>query len=375
MAGFPLNKWAEVLVRYSTAVRPDEVVSLVGSSWAEPLLVALYKQVLLAGGHPLIVMTPAACPELLYRHGNDSQLTWIDPLETVGIEKADVAIHVIADDEEALAKVDLERQALGNVARRPLMQRFMQRVAKKSLRWVATPYPCSSSASAVGMTVAEFEALMLRAGMLDRDNSVAAWQAQSARQQSMISFLQEVHELRFVTQSGTDLRVGVAGRTWVNCDGHENFPDGEVFTGPIEDATEGTVCFDLPSSYAGRRVQGVRLVFRAGRVVEASAAVGEDFIHCVLSQDDGADVLGEVALGCNYALARHTCNPILDEKIGGTFHVALGASYPGSGGVNVSCLHWDMVCDPRPGGRVEADGKVIARDGLFLNPHWPRPDR
>ena len=145
-----------------------------------------------------------------------------------------------------------------------------------------------------------------------------------------------------------------------------------MFTGPIEDATEGVVCFDFPSIHGGREVDGVRLVFRSGRVVEASARKGEDFLLRMLDQDPGARVLGEVALGCNYAITRHTRNTLFDEKIGGTFHVALGASYPESGGKNQSGLHWDMVCDLRQGGRVEADGQVISADGKFVDREWPK---
>ncbi|HMC65574.1 MAG TPA: aminopeptidase, partial [Gemmataceae bacterium] len=166
----------------------------------------------------------------------------------------------------------------------------------------------------------------------------------------------------------------VTGRTWINCDGHENFPDGEVFTGPIEDATEGAVCFDFPAVHGGREVRGVRLVFRAGRVVEAAATQGEDFLISMLDQDPGARVLGEAAIGCNYAITKHTRNTLFDEKIGGTFHVALGAAYPESGGTNQSALHWDMVCDLRRGGRVEVDGNVISENGRFLNRAWPQPN-
>jgi len=209
--------------------------------------------------------------------------------------------------------------------------------------------------------------------MLHHDDPAAAWQTLSAAQARVAESLQSVRELHFWTPRGTNLRVGVAGRTWINCDGRENFPDGEVFTGPIEDATEGVVCFDFPAVHGGREVQDVRLEFRAGRVVAASAAKGEDFLIRLLDQDAGARVLGEVAIGCNYAVARYTRNTLFDEKIGGTFHVALGASYPESGGLNRSGLHWDLVCDLRPGGRIEADGRVMHENGRFLDPAWPQP--
>jgi aminopeptidase len=162
--------------------------------------------------------------------------------------------------------------------------------------------------------------------------------------------------------------VGVAGRTWVNAAGEHNFPDGEVFTGPEEDRTEGSVQFSFPAVYGGREVSGVRLVFERGRVVHAEAAKGQEFLQEMLEVDEGARVLGEFAFGLNESIQRFTRNILFDEKIGGTIHMALGSSYPETGGRNQSGLHWDMICDLRQGGEVYADGELIYRDGKFLLP-------
>ena len=253
------------------------------------------------------------------------------------------------------------------------MDLFMRRFMEKSLRWVVTQFPCQAEAQEAEMSLAEYEEFVFQSGMLDQDDPAAAWRQLSESQERLVTFLNKVSELRFMTAKGTDLRLGVKARTWINCDGKENFPDGEVFTGPIEDATEGTVVFDFPSVHGGREVQGIRLQFKAGRIVEASAAKGEDFLLKMLDQDEGARTLGEVAIGCNYAIQRHTRNTLFDEKIGGTFHVALGAAYPESGGKNKSGLHWDMVCDLRTGGRIEVDGRLISENGRFLNADWPAP--
>jgi aminopeptidase len=370
-----IDRLAEVLVRYSTRMQPGQLVSLVGPPLAEPLIVALYREVLRAGGHPCVLMAPEACTELLYRHGSPEQVGFLNPFEAREIEAVDVAVHVLAtENSRALTGIDPGVQALRSQSRGPLMERFLRRAAEKSLRWVATQFPCQAAAQDAEMSLAEYEDFVFAAGMLDREEPAAAWRSLSERQARLVDFLHTVGELRFVTPCGTDLRLGVAGRTWINCDGHENFPDGEVFTGPIEDATEGTVGFDFPAVHGGREVQGVRLRFRAGRVVEASATRGEEFLVRMLDQDAGARVLGEVALGCNYAITRYTRNTLFDEKIGGTFHVALGASYPESGGTNRSGLHWDLVGELRQGGRVEADRRAISQDGRFLCPDWPQPD-
>jgi aminopeptidase len=368
-----LDRLAQVLVRYSVGVRPGKLVSLVGPPLTEPLIVALYREVLRAGGHPVVLLAPEACAEILYKEGSPEQLSYVSPLDRSEVESVDVTIHAGAElNTKALTNVDPAKQALRSKARRPLMDLFLRRAADKSLRWVYTQYPCHASAQDAEMSLPEYEDFVFSAGMLHREDPVAAWQALSQQQAHVRDYLNKVRELHFTTPRGTDLRVGVAGRTWINCDGHENFPDGEVFTGPIEDATEGTVCFDFPAVHHGREVDGVRLVFRAGRVVDASATKGEDFLIRMLDQDAGARALGEIAIGCNYAVTRYTKNTLFDEKIGGTFHAALGAAYPESGGKNESGLHWDMVCDLRQGGRISADGRTISENGRFVDPAWPR---
>jgi aminopeptidase len=169
-----------------------------------------------------------------------------------------------------------------------------------------------------------------------------------------------------VVADGTDLSLSVAGRRWINSDGHRNFPSGEVFTGPVEDSAEGHITFTFPAIYLGRSVEGVRLEFERGRVVRASAQKGDDLLRSLLEMDAGARYLGEFAFGTNEGIQRHTRNILFDEKIGGTVHLALGASYPDTGGQNQSALHWDMICDLRTGGGVYADGELIYRTGQFL---------
>jgi aminopeptidase len=164
----------------------------------------------------------------------------------------------------------------------------------------------------------------------------------------------------------TDLRLGVAGRSWIPDDGAHNMPGGEIFTGPVEDGVEGEIAYDFPAVYGGREVDGVRLRFKAGLVVDASARTGEDYLIKMLDADEGARRLGELGIGTNYGITTGTREILLDEKIGGTVHMAIGASYPESGGVNESAVHWDFVCDLRKGGSISVDGVEIQRDGAFL---------
>jgi aminopeptidase len=368
-----LDRLARVLVHYSACVQPGDAVALVGPPLAEPLLLPLYREILLAGGHPCVQMEPETCAELLLKHGNADQLSHLNPLEARLIESVNVSIHLLApQNTRCLTQVEPARQALIGAARAQLMDAFLHRAATRSLRWVVAQVPCQAAAQDAEMSLAEYEDFVFAACRVDLADPIAAWYGLSESQQKLIDHLQGVSELRFRTSGGTDLRLSVAGRTWLNSDGRENMPDGEVFTGPVEDSTEGVICISCPAIHKGREVESVRLEFRAGRVVAASAAKGEEYLVGVLDQDAGARVLGEVALGCNYAVTRPTRNALFDEKIGGTFHVALGASYPASGGRNVSSLHWDLICDLRQGGAIEADGSIISRDGRFVDTAWPR---
>jgi aminopeptidase len=216
------------------------------------------------------------------------------------------------------------------------------------------------------MSLPEFEDFVYAAGFLDADDPVAAWKDFEQRLERVGSFLESVSELRVVAED-TDLRIGVGGRRWIRSRGRENFPDGEIFTGPVETSVEGTIRFTYPAIFQGREVDDVRLRFVGGEVVEASASRGEDLLREMIAVDEGARRAGEFAFGLNEAVTAFTREILFDEKIGGTVHLALGTAYPETGSTNRSALHWDLICDLRNGGEVYADGELAYRDGAFLN--------
>ena len=372
-----IDKLANVLVNYSVAIRKDDLVRISGSPTSEALILAVYREVIAAGGHPVVRMAPDECQEVFLKTASDRQLNYVSPLAKYEVSTINASIGIWSESNtKALSNTDPKRQATASRARKPILDLFFKRAAargKAKLRWTGTMFPNPASAQDAEMSLAEYEAFVYGAGKLDARDPAAEWRKLSAAQQRACDALNRAKEVRFVTPQGTDLRLGVAGRRWINCDGHENFPDGEVFTGPIEDATDGIVCYSFPAVHGGREVHDIRLRFRAGRVVEASASKNEDFLIKMLDQDKGARVLGELAIGTNYAIRQYTRNTLFDEKIGGTFHCAVGAAYPETGGKNKSGLHWDMVCDLRKGGRIEADGKVISKDGRFVDRRWPQP--
>ena len=231
-------------------------------------------------------------------------------------------------------------------------------------RWCGTVWPTPAGAQQAGLSTGDFAALIERALFLDRDDPVAAWGELHDTQARLIERLSSARELR-IEAEGTDLTLSVEGRTWVNSDGKRNMPSGEVFTGPHEDSAEGRIRYTIPSSPRGVAVEGIELRFEAGRVVDARADRGEDYLRETLATDDGASLLGEIGIGTNFGIDQPVGMILLDEKIGGTVHLAVGRSYPETGGVNESAVHWDMICDLRRGGRLSADGEPILVDGRF----------
>jgi aminopeptidase len=243
------------------------------------------------------------------------------------------------------------------------MERFMERWSSGALRWCGTLFPTHAHAQDAGMSLCEYEEFVFSAGMLDRDDPAVAWSNLYTELQRIARWLGQHDEIHIVAPD-TDLIYRVGGRKWIDASGINNFPDGEVFTSPIESSVNGTVRFSYPAVYGGNEVQDVRLTFRDGKVIEATATHGQAFLNAMLDQDPGARYVGEVAFGMNYGIKRFTRNILFDEKLGGTMHVALGMSIPSTGGQNTSALHWDMVCDLRAG-KVYADGQLCYEAGRF----------
>lgn len=384
------DKLADVLVRFSTKVKRGDLVSIGGDPSAMPLIRATYEAVLKAGGHPIWIARSSELLESMVQFGQEDQLKHLPPLLMYESEHVDVRIHFISDlNTKAQSRVDPARLQMLAAARRPVMDLGMRRAAEGSMRWVGTMAPSHAAAQDAEMSLTEYEDFVFRAGLLHMDDPAAEWEKVRVRQQRLADWLGQRKSVRFrcagpdgshdTSKGATDLTVNVDGSTWINCFGDSNFPDGEVFAGPR--GVDGVVHYNYPAVYSGREVEGVRLVFRGGRVVDASATKNEDYLIKMLDMDEGARVLGEIAIGTNYAIREFTKNTLFDEKIGGTFHAAVGAGYPESGSSNQSALHWDMVCDLRPcrlasggaseGGEISADGEVFSRAGRFLKDGWP----
>jgi aminopeptidase len=353
-------------VTYSAPVRPGKTAIITGGVAAEPLMRAVYREIIAAGGHPVVVPTFSGLAAELLRNGSDEQIGWISPVETFLRCEADIVFSIIADtNTKALAGVDPARQQRFQAARTDLFKTFMERSASGDVEWALTLYPTDAHAQDAELSTADFSDFVFAACKLNTPNPVAAWREQAEWQQRLIAWLDGKSELH-LTGPGTDLRMSVAGRTWINADGTNNMPDGEIFTGPVESSTSGTVAFTYPVVTAGREIAGIVLRFEEGRVVEASATKGDDYLQQVLETDEGARYLGEIAFGTNFDIQRFSKNILFDEKIGGTVHMAIGAGYPETGNTNQSAVHWDMICDLREGGQVTVDGELFLKDGTFV---------
>lgn len=360
------ERLAKILVGYSTEVKAGETVSIDGEAAAAPLLLAVYEEVLKAGANPIMNVSLAGQAASYYKLAGDEQLEWVSPTSKWLLENVDVRIAVGAEtNTRELSGIPPERQTRRQTATGELLSRAMERSARGEFRWVYTLFPTNAYASEAEMSLADYEDFYFGACLADDGDPLTAWKRASEECKRLAQWIEGHEEVRVVAP-GTDIKLGIAGRKFIACDGRHNMPDGEFFTGPVEDSVEGEVSFHLPATIGGREVAGVRLRFEAGKVVDAGAERGEEFLIQLLDTDEGARRLGELGIGTNYAIDRGTREVLLDEKLGGTVHMAVGKSYPESGGVNDSAVHTDLVCDLRLGGRIEVDGVVMQEDGKFV---------
>ena len=361
-----VSKLAKLVVEYCVSIKPGDEVLLKAGVEAIPLIREIVKETVSKGGYPHIILSESGIDEIFYRYAPEPVLKHLSPIEKFIQEKIDVSISVISDSHsKPLVGIDPDRIRIRRAARAELTEIFMRRQATGELRWNVTIYPTNALAQEAGMGPIEYEEFVYRACMVDKPDPIGEWRNKAREQERIISLLSKIDELRIVSED-TDLLLKVGGRKWINDDGRHNMPAGEVFTAPVEDSVEGFIKFSFPAVWGGFEVEGVKLKFERGRVVEAHAEKGEDKLRKILETDEGAKRLGEVAFGLNYNITRQTKQILLDEKIGGTMHLALGAAYPDTGGANKSSIHWDLIIDLKHG-KVYGDKDLIYENGRFIH--------
>jgi aminopeptidase len=298
--------------------------------------------------------------ETYYKHGQEVHFDTPNDFEQFWGKRANALIQIGApENTRALSSVDPTRQRQNAIARQDIQTHILGNV-----KWVACQFPTDALAQEAGMSLRDYTAFLVKAVGLEHETPNEIWHERGIRQAELVTRLSKASMLE-IRSEHTNLTMNVQNRIWINDDGQRNMPGGEVFSAPIEDSVNGTVSFDIPAIAQGREVRGVKLEFKDGLVVNASAEVGEAYLHKMLETDAGSKHLGEVGIGTNYGIARATSSILFDEKMGGTVHLALGRAYTQCGGLNQSAIHWDLITDLRNGGQLIADGEVIQDGGKF----------
>ena len=351
---------AALLCDWSIRVVPGDAVLIEVPEAALPLGRAIHRAVLDRGAWPTLRVEIEGLARTVVDHAQDAQLDAPSPIALAELQAATKLVRVHAPGPaEPLAGADPGRVAQLARGRQELRRTSM------TTPWCLTIHPTAALAERAGMGQDEYASFVHRALMLDRPDPARAWAELSAVQAALCERLTRATTIR-IEADGTDLSLRVDGRHWQNSDGRRNLPSGEVFTGPHERSANGVVRFSVPSYRAGGVVRGARLVFRDGEVVEATADEGQDVLEAELATDPGARFLGELGIGTSPGIDRPTGSTLLDEKITGTVHLAVGQSYPETGGENTSAVHWDLIADLRDGGRLSADGETIVADGALV---------
>ncbi|MEI6509948.1 MAG: aminopeptidase [bacterium] len=360
-----IEKLAGLLVSYCADVQPGDVVRIRSWPQAAPLVLAVYREVLRAGGFPWLRLSLDGCDEIFYQEASDQQLDQIPAILDFESHHLQGAISIGAQTNlHELSRIDPKRIARRQKSMEPLWEPFSIPRELGGVKWVGVEYPTDALAQEAGMSLSAYEDFLFKACLPDLENPVGHWRKVHDEQEELKCMLDTVNVLKYEGPQ-IDLAVSVKDRIWINCDGLANMPDGEIFTAPHEDSCEGWIFFDYPSDYYGKPVEGVRLEFHQGVVTSFSALRGEECLKAGIEMDEGARRIGELSFGTNFGIQVGTRNTLFDEKIGGTIHLALGEAYPESGGTNKSALHWDLISEMKNGSRVLADGKLIYENGHF----------
>ena len=371
MADPRVTKFANILVQHSARVVPGDRILLEGTTAAEPLLRELYIQILEKGGHPHLMMTlpglmPFSQEETYLTYAKDTQLDFVPTFYKLAYEQFEGRIRIhSATNTHGTSNIDPSKIQRYHKAISSITEAQFRRGAEGSFKWVTTLYPTDGYAQDANMSLKEYEDFVFGAVHANETDPIAFWKTVESKQQSAVDFMKGKSQV-ILRGPNVDLTLSVKGRTFMNSFGTFNMPDGEVYTGPVEDSVNGWVKFTYPANYGGTSVEGAELTFSNGRVTTAKADKNQDFLLKTLDADDGSHYLGEFAIGTNFDIQQFTGNILFDEKIGGSFHMALGAGYPETGSKNKSAIHWDMICDMRKDSEILVDGELFYKNGQFV---------
>jgi aminopeptidase len=366
-----VQKFAKILVEHSARVVPGDRILIEATTAAEPLIRELYIQILEKGGipHPLIAlpgMMPFSQDEMYLTYAKDTQLDFVPTFYKLAYDQFEGRIRVhSATNTRGTTNIDGAKAQRRSKALSPITEAQFRRGAEGTFKWVTTLYPTDAYAQDAGMSLKEYEDFVFGAVHAHEADPIAYWNSTAASQQKAIDFLSNKSQV-VLRGPNVDLTLSIKGRKFNNSIGIYNMPDGEIYTGPVEESVNGWVKFTYPAIYGGVAVEGAELTFSNGRVETARAEKNQDYLMKMLETDSGSRYLGEFAIGTNFDINKFTGNILFDEKIGGSFHMALGAGYPETGSKNKSAIHWDMICDMRTDSEITADGQLFYKNGQFV---------
>jgi aminopeptidase len=352
------KRWKQLgnlLVNYSAEVKPGERVMIaMGELESYPLMQAVYEAAIKAGAFPQVQFISETLRRSVIQYGNEEQLGWVPEIEAYGMEWADVyfglrGAHNLYEQWDAPAdRLALTQAAMGKIST----------LRWQKTRWCLVRVPDADFAQQAETDLETITDMFFNACLID-------WKAEAALWQTWVEKLNQASMVRIVGKE-TDLNFSINGRTWMVGDGKNNMPDGEIATAPVNETLDGQIYFEFPGVLGGRLMHDMRLRWKQGRLVEASSSTNQDFLRSIVNTDPGASLLGEFALGTNPGVTLFCKDILIDEKIGGTIHVALGRAYPNCGGTNQSAIHWDIIKDIRKDGCVYVDGEAVLQNGKFF---------
>lgn len=362
----PYDKLAHILVYYSLNLQPGETLLIETTDLSQELCLSVYKEALKAGAHPYISIELSGMKELFYQYATDTQLMYVNPVYKFIYESCDARLYILApSNTRSLSNIDPKRIRVANKAFMEKAKSYLyDRIFKQKIKWCYTACPTQALAQEADMGFEEYKKFVFESCKLNEPDPIKSWKKLAQRQQKLCEWLYDKSKV-ILRGPNIDLNMSIKNRAFFNDDGKTNFPDGEIFTSPVENSTNGWVHFSYPVIFENREIIDVELWFKDGKVVKEKASKGQEFLTETLNTDDGARILGELGIGTNYGIKQFTKNMLFDEKIGGTIHLAVGSGFPECGGKNISAIHWDMLCNMSEG-EIIVDGKLFYKNGEFV---------
>ena len=362
MADPRIQKLAQVMVHYSLMVKRGQKVYLQTSPAAHEFNLAFYEEAIKAGAHVAVLMNIPGADEIFFKYAGNQQLDFVSPLRELVHTTYDARMVVEAEtNTRELAGIDPKRIARARKANAPLFQKMVKRIESGELKWCLTVYPTDAMAQEANMSLSDYREFVYEAGMLNAKDPVALWKVEKQKQQKLVQWLKGKKNVS-LKGDHIDLHFSIQGRKFIPCAGEQNFPDGEIFTSPVEDSVTGWVRFKYPAIFDGQEIEDIELWFENGKVVQEKARRNQELLTAQLNMDKGARFLGEWGIGTNYNIKTFSKNMLFDEKLGGTIHLALGLGFEEAGGKNQSGLHWDMLCDMAKS-EIVVDEKLFYKNG------------